>query len=147
MKKLLFGLSLGAVAVAATGCTSFRFNKAWREADASERWQGNWNSAVRGNGGALRAIVKNPPREEGKQVLDIFFEAHWHGFVTAYQVPLNQGIPRRKSQPRAVRGQHDLKACLGGGMYRYTGELSDREFKVQYRSAYDTGEFVLHPAR
>lgn len=147
MKKRLLCLGVGAVAVATTGCTSLRFNKAWREAEAAERWQGNWKSAVRGNGGTLRAIVKSQPREERKQALDVFFEAHWHGFVTAYEVPLNQEIPRRKNQPRAVRGQHDLKACLGGGTYQYTGDLSDREFKVQYRSAYDTGEFVLHPAR
>lgn len=147
MNKLLLGLGLGAVAVASTGCTSFRFKKAWREAEASERWEGSWKSALRGNGGALRAIVKSPQQEERKQVLDVFFEAHWHGFVTAYPVSLKQEIPRRKDQPRAVRGEHDLKSFPGGGVYHYTGDLSAGEFKVEYRSAYDTGEFVLHPAR
>jgi hypothetical protein len=142
MKHRILLAGIMGLACAVTGCTSFRFQKAWREAQESERWQGNWKSARRGNGGALRAVVKTEPAAE----LDVYFEAHWHGFVTAYRVPLHQQTTRKKTELRAVAGQHDLKACLGGGTYTYSGTLSNREFKVHYQSAYDTGDFVLVPA-
>lgn len=142
MKTVLL-ICLGALGLATGGCTSFRFNRAWREADPSQKWSGRWKSSLRGNGGELRAVVKSDP--SGRE-LDVFFQAHWHGFVTAYPVPLQQEAVSKASGQRAVRGRHDLQSFIGGGSYSYSGILSREEFKVHYESVYDTGDFLLRPA-
>jgi hypothetical protein len=143
MRKFFVTFGLGLLVVSSTGCTSFRFKRAWREADPSERWAGEWKSSKSSHGGQLRAVVSNQPAAKD---LEVYFEAHWHGFVTAYPAHLQQEAGRKK-QPRKVHGEHDLKACLGGGVYRYSGELSESEFKVNYISGYDQGTFVLRPSR
>jgi hypothetical protein len=143
-------LSLAAVAAAlfGTGCTSFRFNHAWREAGlgnpkGAQRWEGHWDSDRHGNGGRLRAVV-TPEESQGKPTsrVNAFFEARWHGFTTAYDVPMRIEKPR-KGEP-TLRGEHDLKSFFGGGKYTYLGTLNDEDFRARYESSYDTGTFELH---
>ena len=60
-----------------SGCTSFRFNRAWRGAaqgqpTGAERWEGHWDSDRHGNGGRLRAVVTPGP---SKDDVNAFFEA------------------------------------------------------------------------
>ena len=126
------------------GCTSFRFKKAWKEAESSQRWEGEWKSAKSSHGGRLRAVVETPPTQSET---DAFFEAHWHGFVTAYKVSLHRQARRKMDSADRLNGQHNLRSCVGGGTYRYDGTLTEKEFKVHYESSYDTGDFVLKPAK
>ena len=127
-----------------TGCTSFRFNRAWRGAGqgqpaGAERWEGHWDSDRHGNGGRLRAVVTPG---QSKDDVHAFFEARWHGFTTAYEVPMRVERPR-KGEP-VLRGEHDLKSLFGGGKYFYKGTLNNEDFRARYESAYDTGTFELH---
>ena len=144
--KLFLPLTLAALTTTlfGTGCTSFRFNHAWREAaqgkpSGVQRWEGHWDSDRHGNGGRLRAVVTTG---EAKDRVNAFFEARWHGFTTAYDVPLRIERPR-KGEP-TLRGEHDLKSLFGGGKYTYSGTLNEEDFRARYESSYDTGTFELH---
>lgn len=157
-------LTLLLAALLLPGCYSPRFHRAWKEAGcqkaetaapiaaggvkASEknvvpepipaRWEGRWHSDKRDGGGKLRAVVKAPV--DGRS--EIFFEAGWHGFTTAYPVSL---AAKPKARGFEVSGEHNLKSFPGGGIYRYTGFLSPYTFSVKYQSDYDTGTFRLSP--
>lgn len=76
------------------------------------------------------------------QDLNVYFEAGWHGFTTAYPVQLSavgrDGLFK-------VSGKHNLKSFVGGGLYQYDGSLSKDNFSVRYSSSYDRGTFVLTP--
>jgi hypothetical protein len=87
----------------------------------------------------LRAVVTPG---QSKDDVHAFFEARWHGFTTAYEVPMRVERPR-KGEP-VLRGEHDLKSLFGGGKYFYKGTLNNEDFRARYESAYDTGTFELH---
>jgi hypothetical protein len=73
---------------------------------------------------------------------EIFFEAGWHGFTTAYPVALSA---QRRGKVYQLSGEHMLQSCVGGGVYTYTGSLKADQFSANYHSKYDTGTFVLAP--
>ncbi len=150
-------------AVFLTGCFSPKFNRAWKEAGCQSetaapiasggsdatgkkavrepipaRWEGRWHSNKRNGGGKLRAVVSAPV--DGNS--EIFFEAGWHGFTTAYPVSLSA---KPKGRGFDLSGEHNLNSFPGGGIYRYTGFLSPYTFSVKYQSDYDTGTFRLSP--
>jgi hypothetical protein len=132
---------LGLAAVCLTSCFSPKFNAEWRKADNSgagtQRWAGRWESD-RGTGGRLRALVEKPDRGG----MNVYFEAGWHGFTTAYPVALRT---EAKDGGFKVSGEHRLKSFVGGGMYTYDGSLSREKFSVRYSSSYDSGTFALSP--
>lgn len=145
------------------GCVSPKFNRAWKEAACQSdpaaslagggpsaaskgavpeaiptRWEGRWHSDKRAGGGKLRAVVKPPV--DGRS--EIFFEAGWHGFITAYPVSLSA---KPKGRGFDLSGEHNLKSFPGGGIYHYAGFLSPYTFSVKYQSDYDFGTFRLSP--
>lgn len=144
--RLPLVITAGISLLIGSGCTSFRFNRAWRVAAqgqpaGAERWEGHWDSDRHGNGGRLRAVVTPG---HSKDSVTAFFEARWHGFTTAYEVPMRVERPR-KGEP-VLKGEHDLKSFFGGGRYSYRGTLNTEDFRARYESAYDTGTFELHRA-
>lgn len=138
------------------GCVSPKFERAWKEAapvavggsGAAEksaaritvptRWQGRWHSDKRDGGGQLRAVVQPPV--DGR--VEIYFEAGWHGFTTAYPVSL---VAKKKGKVYELSGEHNLRSCVGGGVYHYTGSLGADAFSAKYQSDYDIGTFQLSP--
>lgn len=166
MRPIVSALSLLLVSVAFPSCVSPKFERAWKGAalegvsravGAPEvaggprshrqaakplavpiRWQGRWHSDKHNAGGRLRAVVQPPT--DGRA--EIFFEAGWHGFTTAYPVSLSA---QRKGRAYQLSGEHALQSCIGGGVYTYTGSLKAEEFSANYHSKYDTGTFVLTP--
>jgi hypothetical protein len=145
------------------GCVSPKFERAWKEAGEQAgsaapvaaggprtagdtaprlavptRWQGRWHSDKRDGGGRLRAVVQPPV--DGRA--EIFFEAGWHGFTTAYPVSLSA---TKKGKAYELAGEHNLRSCVGGGVYHYTGSLGADAVSAKYRSDYDTGTFQLSP--
>jgi hypothetical protein len=125
------------------GCFSPGFNRAWRDADAGSgggtRWEGRWESQRPGTGGRLRAVV----RSEAEGHVRTYFEAHWKCFVGAYEVSLKAN---KAANQTFLSGEHDLKSCVGGGLYTYRGTLSSGELRAEYHSHHDSGVFVLKPA-
>ena len=166
MRTIFSPLALLLVAVSLPSCVSPRFERAWKGAAAPgaslasgaheaagaprlggqaarqfslpTRWQGRWHSDRHNAGGRLRAVVQ--PLTDGQA--EIFFEAGWHGFTTAYPVSLSA---RRKGKAYQLSGEHNLKSCVGGGVYSYTGSLQADQFSANYHSKYDTGTFLLTP--
>jgi hypothetical protein len=167
MRPIDSPLALLLVAVALPGCVSPKFERAWKSAADSgssratglpdtagtpqlsgqparqpslpTRWQGRWHSDRRDSGGRLRAVVQ----PLGDEKAEIFFEAGWHGFTTAYPVALSA---RRQGKAYQLAGEHNLKSFVGGGVYSYTGSIQADQFSANYHSKYDTGTFVLTPA-
>ena len=164
MRSFFSPLALLFVALTLSSCVSPKFERAWKGAAAlgasggneaaatsrlsgqtarqpvlPTRWQGRWHSDRHNSGGRLRAVVQ--PLTDGQA--EIFFEAGWHGFTTAYPVSLSA---RRKGNAYQLSGEHDLKSCVGGGVYSYTGSLQADQFSASYDSKYDTGTFLLTPA-
>jgi hypothetical protein len=167
MRPIFLPLALLLVALALPSCVSPKFERAWKgaaapgasvaasahdSADAARlrssavrqpssptRWQGRWHSDRHNAGGRLRAVVQ--PLADGQA--EIFFEAGWHGFTTAYPVSLSA---QRKGKAYLLSGEHNLKSCVGGGVYSYTGTLRADQFSANYQSKYDTGTFLLTPA-
>ncbi len=130
---------LGALALGLVSCVSPKFERAWK-ASPEQRWSGRWYSEKHHAGGRLRAVLSHP--EQGG--MDAFFEAHWHGFTTAYPVKLEaykQGAGYR------LEGQKELKSCVGGGLYQYKGTLFPGKFSARYSAASDFGNFQLTPER
>ena len=166
MRPFFSPLALLLVASALPSCVSPKFDRAWKGAAAPgasnaagahdpagaprlrkqaarqpslpTRWQGRWHSDRHNAGGRLRALVQ--PLTDGQA--EIFFEAGWHGFTTAYPVALSA---RRKGKAYQLSGEHNLKSCVGGGVYSYTGSLQADQFSANYHSKYDTGTFLLIP--
>ena len=60
----------------------------------------------------------------------------------AYPVVLSAS---RKGKAYQLSGEHNLKSCVGGGVYSYTGSLQADQFSANYHSKYDTGTFLLTP--
>ena len=129
---------LGVLAAGLVSCVSPKFERAWK-ASPQQRWSGRWYSEKHHSGGRLRAVLSQPE----KGAMDAFFEAHWHGFTTAYPVTLEA---RKQGAGYRLEGQKDLKSCVGGGLYHYTGTLLPGDFAARYSSASDFGSFHLTPA-
>ena len=133
---------VGVAAICLSSCFSPKFNAEWKKAESSgergRKWVGRWESQ-KGVGGRLRAVTKTP----ASGGLNVYFEAGWHGFTTAYPVEL-----RADAQNGSFRvfGEHHLKSFVGGGLYKYDGSLSSDAFSVRYSSSYDSGTFTLAPA-
>lgn len=125
------------------GCFSLGFNRAWRNAESESGggtcWEGRWESQRPGTGGRLRAVVR--PEADGH--VRTYFEAHWKCFVGAYEVSLDA---KKGTNQTLLSGEHDLKSCVGGGLYTYRGTLSAEELRAEYHSHHDSGVFVLKPA-
>jgi len=129
-----------------SSCISPKFEKAWKRAEAqnaqdatqrsTQRWQGRWHSEKHGAGGRLRAVSEAPKSGQ----CEVFFEAGWHGFTTAYPVALRA---ETKEKRLFLSGQHDLKSCFGGGVYTYSGTMDGSVFSTRYSSSYDAGTFTL----
>ncbi len=154
------------VAIAFPSCVSRKFERAWEEAAhpglekpagfreqtgalpargnaesqnmLPTRWEGTWHSDKHKNGGKLRAVVRQPYNERA----EIFFEAGWHGFTTAYPVNLSA---RRQGNGVEISGQHNLRSWVGGGIYNYKGLIKPDQFSAAYDSDYDIGTFNLVP--
>jgi hypothetical protein len=127
------------LAFSAPGCVSPSFRKAWQSADASmsaQRWEGRWESYVNGHQGPLRAVLSPG---EGERVR-AQFEAGWKCFVSVFDVSLEV---RRRGKTVRLTGEHDLKSCVGGGVYHYRGEVKGDVLWTEYRSARDHGFFEL----
>lgn len=131
---ILVGLSL-------SSCVSPKFERAWKSAASEpvhQKWEGVWESEQHGAKGRLRALTGVP--KEGR--VDVYFEAGWHGFTTAYPVVLGS---EKKRGSFLIGGQHDLKSWVGGGLYTYSGTMTEDLFFARYSSRYDTGTFKLRP--
>ncbi|MEY2599637.1 MAG: hypothetical protein RLZZ142_1896 [Verrucomicrobiota bacterium] len=122
-----------------TGCCSPAFHRAWKASDRAERWEGRWESDRPGTGGRLRAVVHPEPDGHVKA----YFEARWKCFVSAYEVVLEA---RRGKGGTLLSGEHLLQSCVGGGLYRYQGLLTEHELKARYESHHDKGVFRLEPS-
>ncbi|RFC45717.1 MAG: hypothetical protein DVB28_000420 [Verrucomicrobia bacterium] len=154
------------VGLSLSSCVSPKFERAWRGAAGEpvvQKWEGVWKSEQHGAGGRLRALTGVPkgghigvPKgghigvPKGGHIgvpkvghLDVFFEARWHGFTTAYPVVLNV---EKKRGLFLISGEHDLKSCIGGGPYSYSGTMTGDLFFARYSSRYDSGTFSMKPA-
>jgi hypothetical protein len=157
-------LATALLAILLPACVSPKFERAWRNAgkqDASApplasrapqaagkttarvpvpaRWEGRWHSDRRDGGGKLRAVVQQPV--DGR--VEIFFEAGWHGFTTAYPVSL---AAKQNGKGYELSGEHNLRSFVGGGVYHYTGVLGAKALSANYQSDYDRGTFELSPS-
>jgi len=167
MRPVVFPILPLLVAVVLPGCVSPKFERAWRgaspqscpggteapdaaviprargqaakESSLPTRWEGRWHSDKHNAGGRLRAVVQPPVAGRA----EIFFEAGWHGFTTAYPVSL---VAERKGKSWQLSGEHNLRSCVGGGVYHYTGTIRADQFSANYQSKYDTGTFLLSPS-
>ena len=151
----LVGVAL-AVSFLATGCVSPSFRRVWREAKPAEgsveiggvaqsenglrrspeRWEGRWESYVNGHQGSLRAVLWT----ESQGRVRASFEAGWKWFVSAFDVSLEASRRRKRVW---LQGEHDLKSCVGGGLYSYRGTVEGDVLWTEYRSARDHGFFEL----
>ena len=130
-----------AVGLVLSGCVSPSFERAWKKPSGespTQKWAGSWESERHGAKGRLRAVTGAP--KDGR--VDVFFEAGWHGFTTAYPVLL---ASENKGGTFLISGQHDLKSFIGGGVYTYSGTMTGDLFFTRYQSKYDTGTFTLKP--
>lgn len=167
MRPVVFPLLPLLVAFALQSCVSPKFERAWKgaslqtssggtgapdaavvprargqaakESSLPTRWEGRWHSDKHNAGGRLRAVVQPPVAGRA----EIFFEAGWHGFTTAYPVSL---VAERKGKSWQLSGEHNLRSCVGGGVYHYTGTIRADQFSANYQSKYDTGTFLLSPS-
>ena len=124
-----------------SSCVSPKFERAWKNAASEpvvQKWEGVWESEKHGAKGRLRALTGVP--KEGH--VDVFFEAGWHGFTTAYPVVLDS---EKKQGTFLISGQHDLKSFIGGGLYTYSGTMTADLFFARYSSRYDAGTFTMRP--
>lgn len=163
MRPLATHLATALLAALLPACVSPKFERAWRDAGRRDgpnpplgtrapkaagkntdpvavpaRWKGRWHSDRRDGGGKLRAVVRQPV--DGR--VEIFFEAGWHGFTTAYPVSL---AAKQNRKGYELSGEHNLRSFVGGGVYHYTGNLGVDTLSANYRSDYDRGTFELSP--
>lgn len=130
------------LAVLLTGCSSF--SKKWDAASGAPRdplgiegrWIGTWQNTNNTHADRMRAVMVPVGTNEYrvhfhakyKKVLGFKYEATFHG--------------RAENGAFVFEGREDLGA-LAGGVYRYTGRVSPRDFYSTYESKYDSGTFTL----
>ncbi|MDB6172230.1 MAG: hypothetical protein JWL59_1541 [Chthoniobacteraceae bacterium] len=132
-------LFLVALAFGLPACSSFEHD--WRQAGSADskfagRWHGRWTSAKhRNSGGDLRCILT----PTGTNQYQAYFKAHWLLFSGTYRVPLKG---REHGGTLFFAGTHTLPAVYGG-VYRFEGSATRKQFSSTYDSSYDRGRFEM----
>ncbi len=142
----------GAGLMMLAGCS--RFEKDWRAAAISNatganrspagRWAGTWKSDVNAHTDELRCLIR--------PLTNDVFEARYHAryrrgllrFTFQYTVPLTVTATERDGSWQFA-GEADL-GWLAGGLYRYTGGVTNGLFHSRYDSRYDRGWFEMRRA-
>ncbi|MFM1769309.1 MAG: hypothetical protein RJA22_1838 [Verrucomicrobiota bacterium] len=139
---------LALLALLATGCSTARFNRAWREAAQAPaagtglagRWEGTWRSDVNAHTGRLRCLVT--PATNGT------FAARFHAeyrlilpLTFSYTVPLTVTNGADPAGP-GFAGTANL-GRLAGGLYSYRGRATATNFFSTYECARDRGIFEM----
>lgn len=155
-KRWIYGsVVLVAVAAAAIGwpaCNRLVFNQAWQEAgdgpDTPEpqkdllagRWEGTWVSNEREESDKLRCIVTK--LEDGR------YEARFsatYAVVLTFNSTVELKVDSREPGKWTFSGQKDLGA-LFGGVYHYSGWVTEGKFYSTYTCQGDDGYYEMTPA-
>ena len=103
-------------------------------------WEGEWRSGKhRGMHGGLRCFFTKIDDSHYRAR----FRANWLAFASSYTVVLET---RRVGDGLRLQGTQRLRG-IGGGLYHYEGNVTRSRFTATYSSGYDTGTFVMTPAR
>lgn len=132
-------------------CSSF--DREWKHAAAAGKtdrfagaWDGQWTSekhrlpSGEAAGGRLRCIFTRLDDAHYRAR----FHAAWLIFATGYETTFRT---ERRGSVLAFRGEQDLGAIFGG-VYRYAGQVTPRQFHARFASGYDHGRFeMVRPGR
>ena len=148
----LSALCLCVSAVLLASCAG-SFNRDWKKAGstaagdgkgsvAEGRWSGTWRSESTGHTGKLRCVVGPAKNAAGDH--DFHYHATWMGFLSGSY----KATHRVKNTRTGARftGEH-MMPRWAGGLYSYEGTITGDTFHARYRSAADTGEYVLKRMR
>lgn len=105
--------------------------------DLTGAWEGRWYSLKNGHHGKLKALVTQKGEEGRKTVYEFQYHATWArvfsgGYRARHLVDSNGRLT----------GEQDL-GKLFGGVYRYEGTTTPKEFKATYECAVDKGVFEM----
>ena len=138
-------IMLVAAAVFAVGCSSF--NRDWEKASGVDfkgvegRWIGSWYSDYNQHNGPLRCLITKNDGEN--DVYHTHFHAKYKlGFLTInYPYDMDMTIKQNKGMFN-FNGEADL-GWLAGGVYKYDGNGTVDNIKMNYRANIDFGTFKL----
>lgn len=138
-------IMLVAAAVFAAGCSSF--DRAWEKAGDVDfmgvegRWIGSWHSDYNQHNGPLRCLITIKDGEN--DVYHTRFHAKYKlGFLTInYPYDMDMTIKQDKGM-FDFHGEADL-GWLAGGVYKYDGNGTVDNIKMNYRANIDFGTFKL----
>lgn len=142
-------LAVGLGLLMLTGCSTARFNRAWKAAAAEVPgpgaslagcWEGIWRSDVNAHTGRLRCLIT--PSTNGT------YAARFHAeyrlllpLTFSYTVPLSVTNRGDAADP-GFAGAANL-GWLAGGVYTYRGRATATNFFSTYQCARDRGIFEL----
>lgn len=104
------------------------------------KWEGKWESGGNFGDGLLRAVIRRD--EKGAYVATFF--ARYMGGLTHTSKDVSLVVTDRKADRWEFKGQKDL-GFLNGGVYTYTGYVTDGKFYAEYDSTMDAGTFTMEP--
>jgi hypothetical protein len=129
-------LTLGVIFLC-SGCGTYRFNRAWNDAESDgntegveARWEGDWRSDFNGHSGGLRCITSET--DDGR--LLVWFHSTYAGIFT-FQYKTLFTITETDDRVDFV-GEQDL-GWLAGGLYQYEGTVEGDCFRATYRAEND----------
>lgn len=144
--RVLTAAMMLAFLVLLAGCS--RFEKDWRAAavpsqtkstSPAGRWQGTWKSDVNGHTDELRCLISSGKGDSFTARFHARYRRGLFRFSFQYSVPLHV---ERTSAGWKFSGDADL-GWLAGGVYRYSGSVSNEQFHSTYDSRYDRGVFDM----
>ena len=133
---------LGLLLLGVTGCSSF--NREWKAAgatpppgdDIAGRWEGSWQSDVKGHNGRLRCLLTKVSDQQYRA----WYHAKYRKILSfSYAVPLHVWPA---DDAYRFEGQADL-GWYAGGLYQYEGRATATNFYSTYRSKHDHGTFQM----
>jgi hypothetical protein len=147
MKSLLH-LTTVFMLVSCMASCSFGFNRRWNTAaqqaattnptDLTGAWQGTWKSEPTGHAGTLRAIV-TPITRSTAASYHFEYKATWKQVLSA--VFHADHVALWKDGRCTLSGQKDLGRF--GGVFKFTGSATPKEFHAKYESKMDYGDFEM----
>ncbi len=138
-------IMLFTTAVFAVGCSSF--DRAWEKAlevdfkGVEGRWIGSWYSDYNQHNGPLRCLITK--RDDGDDVYHTRFHAKYKLWFLTINYPYDMDMTIKQYKGMFdFHGEADL-GWLAGGVYKYDGNGTVDNIKMNYRANIDFGTFKL----
>lgn len=118
-----------------------------RTGEPTGRWEGKWISEGTGHSGRLRAVVMPAgpgpasATEPAAERYIVHFHAIWGG-IFRFGQKVEMTLQPLEDGTLVLSGQEDL-GYLAGGLYKYSGVVTDDRFLCKYNSKHDHGLFRM----